>query len=347
MKVTIIHQHCPISGRNGGVETFLQDLLAHIPNRIDASIICATHVHLSLVESLVCKPHTTRTKLPDTVLTVLRLILHTKRISLAQKVILVNRFEYVIAAKLLNPRSKVHFFKHTIGMSNESKSSDSIWRRMPTVYRFLEGIAFHLASRVWTFDKSDLTRGKEIHWIPIKPSADLTLFHDPMQKDTHVSWIGRLETPKNPLLGAQLLSELYDRGYTTVLVGKGSLQKVVQVYAAVGGLLKENLDKREVASLLGDTRVLLMTSDFEAAPRVMIEALGSGCFIVCTPMSDPNGLILEFPARVFYFYSFDQAIDLVEFLATKESDHIDLSEYDNSVQFQKVWNDVVGQKIAL
>jgi hypothetical protein len=346
MNVMIIHQHCPISGRNGGVETFLQDLLVHMPNEIDASIVCSRHVHLSFIKSFDCKSYTNRSKLPETVLTVMRLIFHVRRISLVQKVIFVNRFEYVIAAKLLYPRSRVHFFKHTVGRLNESKSSDSIWRKMPHLYRTFEGIAFSLASRVWTFDQSDLTRGRDVHWVHLKPSADLALFHSKTQKNNHVSWIGRLETPKNPLLGTKLLLELFVRGYKTVLVGTGSLQDVVKNYEAAGGLLKSNLDKREVASLLGDTRVLIMTSDFEAAPRVMIEALSSGCFIVCTPMSDPNGLRLEFPSRIFYFNSFDQAINLIIFLATKQSDYIDLNDYENEVQFRKVWTDILNHGVA-
>lgn len=346
MKVMIIHQHCPIAGSNGGVETFLRDLLTHAPNQIEISILCASHVHQSLLESQDCKLDTKPSKLPETVFTIFKFIAHMKRISMQQRIILVNRFEYVIVAKLLNPRSRVHFFKHTVGISNESKTSDSLWRWMPATYRFLEGIAFRLASRVWTFAESDLSRGNRINWIRIKPSADLTLFNNSIKKDIHVTWIGRLEKPKNPLLGAEVLSELHNRGYRTILVGKGSLRQEVDNYTALGGLVKENLNKYEVANLLGETRILLMTSEFEAAPRVMVEALGSGCFIVCTPMSDPNELIFEFPSRIFYFHSFEQAISLAEFLSTKSSGPIDLREYENKVQFQKVWDGVINKDFA-
>jgi glycosyltransferase involved in cell wall biosynthesis len=314
-----------------------------MPNQADASIVCAHHVHISFEESSNCKSYSIKSKLPETMLTVMRLILHIKRVSFEKRVIVVNRFEYVITARLLYPRGRIIFFKHTIGRFNESKYSDSIWRKMPRVYRTLEDIAFRLAFRVWTFDESDLTERNQRFWSLLKPSADLSLFQDQSQKNNHVAWIGRLEAPKNPELGARILTELTDFGYKTVLVGSGSLHHVVKPYVTAGGVLRANLDKKEVAMLLGETKVLLMTSDFEAAPRVMIEALSSGCFIVCTPMSDPNKLILEFPSRIFHFDTFAQALGLIEILVTKQNECIDLREYENEVVFRNVWNDIVSE----
>jgi hypothetical protein len=42
-----------------------------------------------------------------------------------------------------------------------------------------------------------------------------------------------------------------------------------------------------------------LTSHFEGAPKLLVEALVSGCQIICTKAADPEELHLEFPERIF------------------------------------------------
>ena len=53
-----------------------------------------------------------------------------------------------------------------------------------------------------------------------------------------------------------------------------------------------HLDKRDFAHLLGQMHLLLFPSKWEASPRVVVEALGCGCPVVCFDIAGPpRGLI--------------------------------------------------------
>ncbi len=340
MRALLIHQHCPISGKNGGVETFMQDLITFKPKDFELSIVASNHVHETYADSIVCPPFVGKTRIPATLLTLKMLLSHTRLIKDSNMKIIVNRFEYVLLSKLLYPRSSVEFFKHTIGRTNESKSSDSYWRYMPRTYRFFQSIALRLANNVWTFDRSEIVDSTKIRWIPLRATTDLRLFSPTVKKTLDVIWIGRLESPKNPELASRILSTSWKFGVSTLIIGEGSLDYVLEDYRASGGIVKPFLSKSEIAKELAIARILLMTSEFEAAPRVMIEALSSGCFVVCTRNSDPNLLINQFPSRIRYFDTEDEAVAALSELRKKHFDEIDLSNFANDKQFLRIWNEI-------
>ncbi|MCJ7768187.1 glycosyltransferase family 4 protein [Candidatus Bathyarchaeota archaeon] len=49
----------------------------------------------------------------------------------------------------------------------------------------------------------------------------------------------------------------------------------------------EHVDEREFAQLLGRTHLLLFPSRWEASPRIVVEALGCGCPVVCFDIAGP------------------------------------------------------------
>jgi glycosyltransferase involved in cell wall biosynthesis len=342
MRALLIHQHCPISGKNGGVETFIQDLIAFKPKDFELSIVASDHIHEIYSDSIVCLPLAKKTWIPATLLTFKMLLSHARLFKDPSIIVIVNRFEYVLFSKLLYFRSSVEFFKHTVGRTNESRSSDSYWRYMPRIYRLFQRVALRLSKNVWTFDKNEIVDSPKVSWIPLRATTDLHFFSPAVKKTLDVIWIGRLESPKNPELASRILSASWKFGVTTLIIGEGSHDYVLHDYRAAGGLTKPFLTKSEIARELAVSRILLMTSEFEAAPRVMIEALSSGCFIICTRTSDPNSLINEFPSRITYFDSEDQAISIILDLKQKSVDRIDLTNYANDKQFLRIWKEIIG-----
>lgn len=338
MRILLIHQHCPISGKNGGVETFIQDLLVYKPKYVELSIVTSSHVHEIYSEYTTCTSLVKKTWIPATLLTLRNMLFHTQYFKNSK--IVVNRFEYVLLSKVINPRCSVEFFKHTIGRTNESKSSDSYWRYIPKVYRFLQNIAFKSSKNVWTFDRNDMVGGTKISWIPLRATTDIQLFSPSANKTLDVIWIGRLEAPKNPELASKILSKSQRLGFSSLIIGEGSQNYFLEEYIELGGTVKSFLPKSEISRVMGNSRILLMTSKFEAAPRVMIEALSSGCFVVCTKNSDPNGLIYLFSSRIFYFDSEDEAILIITKLKNRKFTEIDLSNFSNDKQFLSIWNEI-------
>lgn len=340
MNIVLIHQHCPFLPARGGVETFLQDFLNFVPDTVNLKLITSSHSHPNLKSEEPPCTSSKNTFFPDTFLTIVQLIRSSRGISFRPIGIVVNRFEYVIAAKILHPRSSVDFFKHTIGDSNESKSSDSTWRYFPRSYRLLQKIAYRLSTRVWTFDEMEFAKNRVSNWQLLKASTDLELFKSNSHKPIDIAWIGRLESPKNPKLASDILVELKVLGFGTRLIGNGRLNSQIESYLLNNGEYISSLERHELARLLGDTKILLMTSIFEAAPRVMLEALSSGCLILCTPSSDPNHLIEEYPTRIYYFRTKEDAVAKTQELVSSERSQIDLSSYSNKVQFSSIWSKI-------
>ena len=341
MKIVLIHQHCPISGKNGGIETFIQDLISFKPENLELSIITATHMHSMHTRTDNCFPMAKQIWIPDTVRTAITLIVHANSFRGYKLRVIVNRFEYILIVKLIFPKSSVTFFKHTIGRTNESRASDSLWRYTPKIYRFFQWFALRLADQVWTSDKTEIENSKRINWMPMRATTDLQIFSNSLEKSLDLVWIGRLEEPKNPALAGRILSIFHKYGSSTLLIGEGSQNLALNEYRNSGGDIKSFLPKVEIAKVLAKSKVLLMTSHFEAAPRVMVEALSSGCFIACTPMSDPNGLIKIFPTRIAYFESEEHAFRIITSMLKKKFDEIDLSNFTNEKQFTEIWQNLM------
>ncbi|MGX1793244.1 glycosyltransferase [Microbacterium sp. NPDC055312] len=121
------------------------------------------------------------------------------------------------------------------------------------------------------------------------------------RREKQILWVGRLESPKDPLLALEVLSELLRRtrqDWQLVMIGDGSL--LSQVDASVRS---RNLEERvrllgamtraEVAAQLEQSTALLMTSRFEGSPVVLYEAMAVGTPVVASPNADPDQVIVH------------------------------------------------------
>lgn len=98
-----------------------------------------------------------------------------------------------------------------------------------------------------------------------------------------LAFVGRLTTPKDPLLFLSVIALLPT--YSGVIVGAGNLEQEVRAT-----IKKRNLDRRvemkgalsreDTLAVLAQTRVLVMTSRWEALPIVALEAMAAGVPVV-------------------------------------------------------------------
>jgi glycosyltransferase involved in cell wall biosynthesis len=119
-----------------------------------------------------------------------------------------------------------------------------------------------------------------------------------------ICWVGRLETPKDPLLALATFSELVHlepaRHWKLKIAGAGSLmdrmsdelQQLPDSVAARVELLGPQ-SPESVLGLMSTAGLFLMTSHpgYEGYPRVLVEAMASGLVPVVTEGSDTGGLV--------------------------------------------------------
>lgn len=102
-------------------------------------------------------------------------------------------------------------------------------------------------------------------------------------------FVGRLEKQKQPLLLVEVAVKLKDRfPFVIVVAGEGSLKK--EMLAAVRERGVENLFNflgynDDIPGLMNAAHCLLLPSEYEGMPLVVLEAAAAGLPVVCTPES--------------------------------------------------------------
>lgn len=183
--------------------------------------------------------------------------------------------------------------------------SDSVWRRLGWIYKLLERCVLKRAAGVAVFNRTDAPRLQAI-----RPEVEIAhTWYDPMTffpaterpaGPPVVTWVGRLDEQKDPELAIEVAREIKASGldWTLRIVGEGparpsleaaivqhELHDVVQLLGA--------RSRHDVAMLLRQSHMFLMTSHYEGSPTVLVEALASGLPAVCTDGADPDLLLTE------------------------------------------------------
>lgn len=104
-----------------------------------------------------------------------------------------------------------------------------------------------------------------------------------------IIWVGRLDGPKNPLLVLDAFALLDPAlNATLTVVGDGPL--MTQMRGKVSELKSTGVEllgfRPDVEALMNDADLLVLSSDREGLPTVLIEALGAGLRIAATDCTD-------------------------------------------------------------
>lgn len=169
------------------------------------------------------------------------------------------------------------------------------------VFFCADGIVFQTGDAKRYFSKSNQLKSRII-FNPVNK-----IFYDtpwnPSRKEIVV--VGRLEKQKNPFLAIDAFLNIADDypDYKLVFYGDGSLKKVLAEYIA-----KRNAEKKielrgatdDVARVLSESALYMMTSDFEGMPNALMEAMAVGIPAISTncPCGGPASLI-DSPSKGF------------------------------------------------
>jgi glycosyltransferase involved in cell wall biosynthesis len=169
---------------------------------------------------------------------------------------------------------------------------------IPTYLFFITSSLFYqLSSKVICVSTGVLNDVKK-HSVCLK--RKLSLIHNPVyppktisfsesKQKTKLLWCGRLDDPKNPELMINSI-DLIDKnlGLSLTFIGDGpqmnSLKKLTKEKRLDDLIVFEGY-LEDVYSKIGNYDILILTSDREGLPTVLIEALYSGLYVISTDCS--------------------------------------------------------------
>jgi len=199
---------------------------------------------------------------------------------------------------------------------------ESKWRMFPQAYFFIEKHLIHLANRIFVVEE-DVARtyrskypglAQNIIYAPNGVDEEVFYPYSPVakeekriaflhesgfgEKDKLILFVGRLEPQKDPGLLVQTFYRLHceNEHVRLIIVGNGSQKKCMQYEMEKCGLRNEaifagTLSRTEVADLMRISDVFVLTSAFEATPRVVLEAQGCGLPVVSTDVGEVKKII--------------------------------------------------------
>jgi glycosyltransferase involved in cell wall biosynthesis len=217
-----------------------------------------------------------------------------------------HRAETGAALSVLSRKPLVQFL-HNDSAGLLGAHSDSLWRKLPRIYRVLERRALRKSRATVLFNRADFPR---VSGLATNAVRSLTWF-DPEHffpessrlapGEFRIVWAGRLESQKDPLLAVRVSHELSLRGFEhrLIIAGDGSMRGELLDYVRRHGMeasvsVVGALARPALAETMRMSDVFLMTSRYEGSPTVLAEAAASGLPTVATEEADPD-LVLDDP----------------------------------------------------
>ena len=159
---------------------------------------------------------------------------------------------------------------------------------------------------------------------------------------------------KNPILGVKIMNELAKSGLKCTFIGEGALLNDCLKVKSDDVDYRKFVDRVELSQILKSTKFVLLTSHFEGAPKLLVEALIAGCQIICTKESDPEELHLEFPERIFIsndnsvqdFFSIVHKLGIGEGLSENPIKFERIQEMTVSRAIPILWKDIIEKQEA-
>jgi hypothetical protein len=287
----------------GGIESYIKEMLEFSPSGADVSLITwaskAENTNKSI--RMIALRKISLPWIPKILLFSFSIVRFKVEYRKKMDLIVLHRPELVFAAKILFPKSRICLFLHTDQKSNFGATSDSHWRRFPFLYEWIIPKAYSNANEIYLLSKPSLDYVKlfnESVTLLQATASDIFLANDLTWRSGLV-WAGRLEVTKNPILGVEIMNELVKHGVKCTFIGEGALLNQCLKVKSDDVEHRKFVDRVQMSKVLKSSKFVLLTSHFEGAPKLLVEALVAGCQIICTKGADPEELHLEFPERIF------------------------------------------------
>lgn len=162
-----------------------------------------------------------------------------------------------------------------------------------------EKLAGPLADRIITVSENDRRLALRYRLAPPEriitvyngmPDVPPALLADPAAEPPRVAMVARFDLPKDQALLIKALTGLREMPWTLDLIGDGPRLAGVRELAAGRGLAERVRflgNRRDVAELLAQAQLFVLTTDWEGFPRSILEAMRAGLPVVA---SDVGGV---------------------------------------------------------
>ncbi len=318
--VTIIHQIDVRHDRPGGVDGVIRDMIRFAPTTVGIRVIgvdATGDLRLGRWYGVECEgrpikflpiarldPGAVRRGMPHTA----RLLagLARYRTKFTNGIVHAHRAEVGIAVTHLLATRRLVQFIHGDTVAGVGSTSDSLWRRAPMAFARLERWVAQRSSVVVVFNRYGAERLSAIHPWVLRAQAwfrpDVFRPQSVVAEPRSLLWVGRFETPKDPLLAVDVLAAARRQDWpdaTLTMLGGGRLLREIQERVAEHGVenavdVRGPANGREVATAMNAHAVVVVTSHFEGpTPRVAVESLACGTPVLATAAADPDELIRD------------------------------------------------------
>ena len=242
---------------------------------------------------------------PDSLLYILSLLPICRK--LRPSIIHAHRIEIALFATLIWPRTPVVVFIHNESQQlSRNPNSSSVWRLIPSIHTAVTYLALKRARRIVVFNEREYRKLRAKHtnvyrgfsWF----NPDVFQPKSNLQESSMfvITWVGRLESEKDPVLFLEILQNLCQAGYEfkANMIGSGTLLKSLQDLSLNYNLERQltfqgSIPQDSLASTLRTSTVLVQTSYYEGSPTSIIESLACGTPVVSTFPGDPDEVIIN------------------------------------------------------
>lgn len=245
-------------------------------------------------------------RLPDSLLYLRNLLFRFR--SFQPSIIHAHRIEIGLISKILWPKTPLVMFIHNEGkqLAGNRKSS-SFWRFFPVVHKAISLFVIKLAYKIIIFNQQEFLNIKKLRSDAIRGYTwfDPKIFFPSEyavrnEERLVLSWIGRLESEKDPLFFIDVLSDLakFNIDFAVNFVGSGTLKNELEKMVEMRGLVKNvhffgSINQRSLAEVLRSSDVTIQTSHYEGSPTVVVESLACGVPVVTTLEGDPDEVVFN------------------------------------------------------
>lgn len=322
----VVHQFDPARPSPGGIDTCLRGLCRYAPADQELAIVGVDtgggppgrrlgvwerhkfdHRSVWFLPVARLDPADQRRRIPHSVRLAAGLVLHRHKLP-RSAYIQAHRMDTAMALRALIRRQPLVYFIHTQESGLTGSNSDSFWRLAASVHSRLERTITRVARDVVVFNEDYANIVKAINpnsaFSPTWYDPQLIIENSVARDPYTIVWVGRLETPKDPMLALESFAKLvqtdFDIPWKLDVLGVGTLladaEAALETYpleVRSRVVLRGRVEPAAVARIMSTSGIFLMTSQpgYEGYPRVLVEALASGLSAVVTGGSDTGSLV--------------------------------------------------------
>ncbi len=286
---------------NGGAERVMANIINYLSNR-EYSIILVTDIsNPSEYQEYFIKPNVKRldlggkaiNKLPCSFKRILRLrkIIKSENPNVVLSFMKGPNIRLLLSCLFVKVKKIVSIRSDPVREYSNHKISQIFYN---ILFSLANNIVFQTNDAMMYFPYISINK-KKIVLNPVNPIFYTTKLE---KKEKNILYIGRLDSPKNPLLAVKAFHQILFKynDYKLIYYGVGELEEEIKNYCH-----KYNLEKKVILAgrtenvhlCLASATCFILTSNYEGLPNSLMEAMAMGvpCISTDCPCGGPRALI--------------------------------------------------------